>query len=237
MNGDFDRNLGHDFVFGSFITVIALLVLTILLPGCAALNTFVGGTDATLETNKLIAVSNIDGKIQAGNAFAACNGEPGCLVGVAFVYGSNIGQQAFFRPRDGVDYLQALVPYGDMFLRMYGMSTGGGSGSGRGAIIINRSPGASVSGIGNTFSNTGSGSIAATFENKSEMNPIAYSFNPVNSGEGSLSQPTDNRTEQNPTDNSTHKSDSENRDFRSYAPVGQEQPTGDAFFGGEGDRN
>lgn len=196
--------------FAAFAVYVGLIFIALSISGCFA--GLGGGTDATLKTNQLIADSNTTRATGLASAFANCRGEPGCLVGVSFI-ASGIGNQQFFRPRDGVDVLNALLPYANLLMQGYGMAVdGGGSGGGRGAIIINRSKDVSISGIGTTYAADHGSSVSGTLDFSKEQNPINYSYNPSNPGTGSQSAPIDNGRDKIHEDSGSNESDSSNND-------------------------
>lgn len=140
-----------------------MILLFCLIPsGCADIN----------ATNKLIADSNTNRLSQYADGMAACGDNAACQVGLSAAFFSGAGQQIFFRPDTGVDYLRAGLPYADLALRGYQVFTGSGISGDRASFYV-KGDGNSFN-LGNELSATDSSSLAVDWSNQSTKKNSLY---------------------------------------------------------------
>jgi hypothetical protein len=105
----------------------ALLIL-ILLTGCATQH----------DTNVMIAQSNTDRFIAFTTGMNSATSE-GARIAISMAFAGGMGMQKFYRERDGVDFMQAALPYATLFMPLaYGQrrhSDGGSMAAGRDIYI------------------------------------------------------------------------------------------------------
>lgn len=118
------------------ITLIAFSLLLLFgVSGCSYL------TNNHTEYNNNIAQHNLNTRKAYTDALANCQGEPGCLVGVASAYYSNAGQIPFERPETPLAYIRELHPYARLVVDVFGpgavgKNTGGLNVVGDGNILM-----------------------------------------------------------------------------------------------------
>ena len=137
-------------LFSTALFLVASLLLLLGLTGCIEL------TGSISETNKQIATSNENNFKAFSAAMAACNGEQGCLVGVAMGFAGGLGRQSFYRPDTVLDWIRALNQPLDTVLR-YTAKQGDGSGGATGSLVLKGDQ--NVVNVGNTAEHRGSGSL------------------------------------------------------------------------------
>jgi len=137
-------------LFSTALFLVASLLLLLGLTGCIEL------TGSISETNKQIATSNENNFKAFSAAMAACNGEQGCLVGVAMGFAGGLGRQSFYRPDTVLDWIRALNQPLDTVLR-YTAKQGDGSGGAAGSLILKGDQ--NIVNVGNTAEHRGSGSL------------------------------------------------------------------------------
>jgi len=137
-------------LFSTILSLIAAFFLLFGLSGCVEL------TGNISKTNKQIATSNENNLKAFSAAMAACDGEQGCLVGVAMAFAGGLGRQSFYRPDTVLDWIRALNQPLDTVLR-YTAKQGDGSGGAAGSLVLKGDQ--NIVNVGNTAEHRGSGSL------------------------------------------------------------------------------